>query len=39
VCIQPLHPDNDAHPDMKAVETFARLNTPLRIDRGNLHPN
>ena len=32
VCIQPLHPDNDAHPDLKAVEAFARLNKPLRID-------
>jgi hypothetical protein len=32
VCIQPLHPDNDAHPDLKAVEAFARLKKPLRID-------
>jgi hypothetical protein len=32
VCIQPLHPDNDAHPDLKAVKAFARLNKPLRID-------
>jgi alkanesulfonate monooxygenase SsuD/methylene tetrahydromethanopterin reductase-like flavin-dependent oxidoreductase (luciferase family) len=32
VCIQPLHPDNDVHPDLKAVEAFARLNKPLRID-------
>src|SRR5260370_25939715 len=32
VCIQPLHPHNDAHPDLKAVEVFARLNKPLRID-------
>jgi alkanesulfonate monooxygenase SsuD/methylene tetrahydromethanopterin reductase-like flavin-dependent oxidoreductase (luciferase family) len=32
VCIQPLHPDNDAHPDLKAVEALARLNKPLGID-------
>ena len=32
VCIQPLHPDNDAHPDLNAVEAFAGLNKPLRID-------
>jgi len=32
VCIQPLHPHNDAQPDLKAVEVFARLNKPLRID-------
>jgi probable F420-dependent oxidoreductase len=32
VCIQPLHPDNETHLDLKAVEAFAGFNKPLRID-------
>jgi len=28
VCIQPLHPDNETHLDLKAVEAFAQLNKP-----------
>ena len=32
VCIQPLLPEIDAHPDLEAVEAFARLNKPLRIE-------
>jgi len=28
VCTQPLHPDNETHSDLKAVEAFAQLNKP-----------
>jgi len=31
VCILPLHPDNETHPDLRAVEAFARLNKPRAL--------